>query len=89
MRVLAVYMNEETNQIRGGDPLKAVIARWTLDRLYKHEDLIERLKREEYRAAWEGLSIRAARGCLLKALAAHKEIQDELAQRTGQPVIMP
>ena len=79
---------EENNETRGGDPLKAVIARWTLDRLSKHPDLTDRLKREEYEVAWAGLSIRAARSCLMKALAARPEVQNELAQRTGQPVIM-
>jgi hypothetical protein len=80
---------EENNEIRGGDPLKAVIARWTLDRLNRHEDLAERLMREEYEVAWSALSKRAARGCLLKALAAHPEVQNELATRTGQPVTIP
>jgi hypothetical protein len=79
----------ETNSTRGGDPLKAVIARWTLYRLYKHADLAERLRRAEYAVAWRALSKRAARRCLLKALVAHPEIQNELAIRTGQPVIMP
>jgi hypothetical protein len=54
-------MNETTNEIRGGDPLKAVIARWTLDRLHKDADLAERLRRAEHAVAWQALSKRAAR----------------------------
>jgi len=78
----------EINEIRGGDPLKAVIIRWTLDRLSKHPDLTDRLMREEYKMAWAGLRGRTARACLMKALTANPEIQNELAQRTGQPVVM-
>lgn len=79
----------ENNEFRGGDVVKAALTRWTLDRLYKHEDLADRLMREEYEVAWAALSNRAARACLLKALAAHPEVQNELATRTGQPVVMP
>jgi hypothetical protein len=66
--------NNET-RCRGGDSRKAILCRWTLDRLYKHPDLMERLKREEYDLAWRALSGRSARTCLLRALEIHPEIQ--------------
>jgi hypothetical protein len=79
----------ETREISGGDPVKAIVIRWTLDRLYKHPDLTDRVMREGYKLAWAGLSLRGNRKALIKALAANPEVREELTRRTGMPVVLP
>jgi hypothetical protein len=79
----------ENKEIRGGDPRKAVLCRWTLDRLYRHPDLIEQLKRAEYELAWSALRGRTLRGCLLQAFENRPDIQSELALRTGLLRVLP
>jgi hypothetical protein len=74
-------LNTTLNAPRGPDPVRAIRFRWTLDRLYRHPDLIDRLRREEYELAWGALSEKRWRSTILAALEKHPEIEAELATR--------